>query len=66
MRNAQIIAATIEICCPHCGEPLPSPDNGSDAWLPKDIPTDEQKAYTCNSCEEQFRVMFQNKAQVIR
>jgi transposase-like protein len=64
LRPAQIIAATVEICCPHCGEPLPSPDSGSDAWLPEQIPKDSPK-YTCNSCDEEFRVMFQNTAQVV-
>lgn len=64
-RPAIIEAVTLSVCCPHCGEPQPAPDNGSDMWLPSQVRAEEAKgARDCVSCDEAFRINFQSRVSV--
>lgn len=65
---AQIVAATLHVLCPKCGEPQPSPDNGADTWLIDQVFV-EASAGTekvCVSCDAKFRMTFEAKVQVLR
>ena len=62
-RNAIITAATVEVGCPHCGEPQPSPVTGSHLWLPAEV-AKEEGPRTCVSCDETFRLHAQSRVTV--
>jgi DNA-directed RNA polymerase subunit RPC12/RpoP len=59
-RNAIVVAVTLEVQCPHCGEPQPSPDNGAHSWMPSQVQT-AQGTRTCVSCEEPFELHAQGR-----
>ena len=63
-RPAIIVAATVEVQCPHCGEPQPSPDNGSHVWMPGQVVTAQGKK-TCVSCDEEFQLNAQSRVSVV-
>ena len=63
LRQATIVAATVEVFCPHCGEPQPSPDNGSHAWMPSQVVVAQGKK-VCVSCDEPFQLNEQNRVMV--
>ena len=56
---AIIQAATVEVLCPHCGEPQHSPDTGSHMWMPSQV-SEKQGMRTCVSCDEDFRLNAQS------
>ncbi|MFA5943222.1 MAG: hypothetical protein WC876_02010 [Candidatus Thermoplasmatota archaeon] len=62
-RNAIIRAETVAVTCPYCGEPQPAPDNGSDAWMPKQV-VDAAGNRTCVSCDAEFTLMPQSRVGV--
>jgi uncharacterized Zn-finger protein len=62
-KNAVLVAAAIEVTCPHCGEPQPAPDNGSEMWLPSQV-TRSQGERTCVSCDEKFVLHAQSRVGV--
>jgi len=59
LRNAQYVATGIAVLCPHCGAEQPSPDNGSDMWLPEQIQPEKQRA--CVACDEPFAITRPSK-----
>ena len=63
MKRAVLVASAIEIRCPHCGEPQPSPDNGSDMWLPFQVEA-FQGVRKCVSCDKPFDIQAMSKIQV--
>lgn len=75
-RNAILSTATVEVVCPHCGEPQPAPDNGSHLWMPSQLSAESERVQykdgrkmgagvrECVSCDETFRVISHNRAQV--
>lgn len=62
-RLALIVAAAVEVHCPYCQEPQPSPDNGSDMWYPHQVEAKQGPA-TCVSCDEPFIIATQSKVMV--
>jgi len=36
MKRATLYAVAVDVVCPDCGTPQPSPSNGSFAWLPEE------------------------------
>lgn len=60
-KQATLCVETLAVCCPHCGEPYPSPDNGSDAWMPQQVRAANGTKLTCVACDEAFRVHAENK-----
>ena len=62
-RTAIITAVTVEVCCPHCGDPQPSPDNGSHAWMPGQVVA-EQGEKVCVACDEPFVLHAQSRVSV--
>jgi hypothetical protein len=63
MKAAMIQAAALEVICPHCGDPQPSPDNGSHMWMPEQV-TVAQGIVTCVACDEKFRIHAQSRVVV--
>ena len=51
--NAQYVATAVAVLCPHCGADQPSPDNGSDMWVPEQIQDTRRE---CVSCDEPFAI----------
>ena len=60
-RTAQLIASSVSVCCPYCGEPQPDPDHGSDMWTADQI---DQHAgvVTCPACEAKVAVVLRRTA----
>ena len=63
IRPAQIVASSLEVHCPHCGEPQPNPDNGADNWTPEEVSSGAGRR-ECVSCDKTFLLMPTTKAQV--
>ena len=68
IKRAVIYAETVVVLCPHCSEPLPAPDNGSDHWMIDQVRAlmENAGAKTCNSCELKFHVAVYGTVQVDR
>lgn len=64
MRAAIIQAATVEVLCPHCGDPQPSADNGSHMWMPEQVRA-AQGVVSCVACDEKFRIYAQGRVSVV-
>ena len=54
-RCASISAAALELRCPFCGEPQPSPDIGSHLWYPSQVVSADGKSFVCE-CGKSFVV----------
>jgi endogenous inhibitor of DNA gyrase (YacG/DUF329 family) len=39
MAIAKLYVDLLSVICPHCGEPLPNPDNGAAGWTPGEVET---------------------------
>jgi len=52
-KRAQVVATSVEVWCPHCGEPQPSPTNGAFLWLLEEVEAN-QGARMCDACDERF------------
>ena len=63
MKHAIIATGTVEVQCPHCGEPQPSPDNGSHVWLAQQVQQTQGKR-VCVACDERFILSAQNRVMV--
>lgn len=59
LRNAQYVATSIAVLCPHCGAEQPSPDNGSDMWSPEQLQPEKRRE--CVSCDEPFAITRPSK-----
>lgn len=60
MRNAIVVAALLEVLCPHCGDPQPNPSNGAHLWLIDEVSGNQGKR-TCVACDEPFILMAQHR-----
>lgn len=63
LRPAQIVAHKLEVHCPYCGEPQPSPDDGSDVWTPEEVRASESRR-ECVACDKTFLLSLTTKAKV--
>lgn len=54
-KTAQLVADCVSVLCPACGEPQPSPDDGSDKWMRGDFARTTIKA--CVSCDVPLRIV---------
>jgi transposase-like protein len=64
MRSALITAVTVEVNCPHCGEPQPAPDNGSHVWVPSQVSKADGARHECVSCDKTFVIHAQRRVAV--
>jgi hypothetical protein len=64
-RPALVTAATLEVQCPHCGDPQPSPGNGSHLWTPAEVST-SQGPRECDACDEPFTLHAQSRVDCVR
>lgn len=63
-RPAQIHAASLEVVCPYCGEPQPSPETGSHIWTVDEVRS-KTGPHTCVSCDRQMTIGLSSKATVV-
>ncbi len=63
-KYAIISAASLEVGCPDCGEPQPSPDNGSHLWTPGEVTAASSTQHTCTACDLVFTIIAQNRVSV--
>lgn len=63
-RNASLFVETLNVCCPHCGMPQPSPGDGTDAWTPTSM-KENLGPKTCTECDEKFMLMDQSSAAIV-
>lgn len=60
MRRAQLIAESVAVCCPYCGEPQLN-RQGSEMWTAQDF-IGAPSRIKCNSCDETMSVSHESKA----
>jgi len=46
-RPAKLFVAAVTVACPVCGEPLPSPSNGSLLWEPWQLEAQSGQTHHC-------------------
>ncbi len=63
-KNAIITAVSLEVGCPECGEPQPSPETGSEIWLIDEVKASDGSERKCVSCDVTFRVIFHSRVSV--
>ncbi len=51
--RAEFCALAVSVICPHCRNPQPAPDNGSDMWEPAMIRAKAGR-FVCSLCDEVF------------
>ena len=61
---ALVIAQTVAVICPACGEPQPDPDNGSDVWEPDQLKKVSGTKRPCVSCGVEMYVHAHSKTPV--
>jgi hypothetical protein len=62
-RPAILVAVTVEVQCPHCGDPQPSPNNGSHLWTTTEV-SESQGPKECVACDEPFTLHAQSRVSV--
>jgi len=60
---AQLIAQSVSVVCPSCGECQPSPDDGSDLWTFEDFQKITKGPRVCCNCDEPIIIVHANKVQ---
>ena len=60
-RAAVVSAATIEVCCPKCGEPQPEPRDGSHLWTSEQLKASAGQRRECVSCDAPMFLDAPNK-----
>jgi hypothetical protein len=66
VRQARIVAFTVEVCCPDCGAAQPNPDNGAFPWTLDEVRAEslKQPVRTCVECDEQFKLLPQSRVSI--
>lgn len=62
-RTAIVTAFTVEVSCPYCGDPLPSPA-GSHFWELQEVAdaaTVDKGNRICNACDKPLRISYQSR-----
>lgn len=59
-----LIAVSLEILCPHCGEPQPDPEIGSHIWTIDQLRAANEQKRECVSCEQSFVIFSATKIAV--
>lgn len=62
-KTAIVHAFTVEIACPHCGEPQPSTD-GSHFWTIQELHAAAERKQDCNACDEPLTIRVNNTARI--
>ena len=60
-KRAVIVACTVEVQCPMCGEPKPSSYNGSEYWEVDELKDAANKKVVCGSCDHEFTIPQEHK-----
>jgi len=60
-RKVSVVAATVELTCPHCGEPQPSP-GGSHLWtIQEALDAQQDPLRDCAACNEPITIAMPNR-----
>ena len=60
-RRARLTVEMVNVCCPWCGEPQPSPYNGGDLWTREDFEKAGSRA-ACTSCDQAILIHTDGRA----
>ena len=58
---ATIVAETVLVLCPHCGEPQGNPETFAHPWFPREVNARDGQAVTCEACGESFKFRAVNR-----
>lgn len=61
MQRAILCCEAVSVVCPYCGEPQPSPDNGSDMWTRENFKA-KSGVFACTACDERLLISPDPKA----
>jgi hypothetical protein len=64
IRTARLVAAAFEIHCPACGEPQPSPRDGSFLWEFVQVEQAATEQRACCACATPLRIRCSRTAEV--
>ena len=64
VRRVQLACEAVSVLCPFCGEPQPSPDNGSDMWIRENFAA-RAGVFPCVACDEHILISSDPKAQFL-
>lgn len=60
VRTTLVVAVSVNVLCPYCGEPQPSRD-GSEQWMDADFGDEPPLLRECVSCDKPMRVFQQSR-----
>ena len=63
LKRAQLIADTVSVLCPFCGEPQPNKSDGSEQWTVEDFNKPRTDLLKCVSCDARFIGGYDAKVQ---
>ncbi len=61
---AQLVAESVNVLCPECGEPQPDPEGGSHLWLPAQV-EGAQGHHLCVACDAHFVITTRRTVQFL-
>lgn len=64
-RGTVTTAPSLEVGCPYCGEPQPSPESGSHIWTPDELKQKAGERRECVSCDKEIIINAPKNAQVV-
>lgn len=68
MKSASLVATTVRVHCPHCGEPQPAPDyKNLILWVASDVKEFAEGPVGCQQCvccDKPFMVTARTKATI--
>lgn len=60
IKRAQLVADAVAVLCPHCAEPQPNKEDGSEQWTAENF-AKIQGRWKCVACDEQFLIAVESK-----
>ena len=58
--RAQLVAESVSVVCPKCGETQPNKQDGSEQWTPENFMKSSGR-YVCVSCDQTLIVVTDSK-----
>lgn len=65
LRRCQLVAESVAVLCPHCGESQPNQD-GSELWIASDFAKLTDARRQCVACDGPILVSHEPKAQFLK
>lgn len=67
-KSAIVVAASLEVHCPHCGDAQTNPWDESYLWTPTQVASlagPGGVSRVCNACDEPFAILAQSRVSVL-